>query len=79
MSLQYERITELCEQLKFARLGADWSALAQSAANDGASFADFLEKVLTSERMAREERKRVTMLRLATLPAIKTLDQFDWS
>ena len=48
MSLQHERIAELCEQLKFARLGSEWPALAQDAASDGASFADFLEKVLAS-------------------------------
>lgn len=79
MSLQHERIAELCEQLKFARLGSDWPALAQDAAQAGASFADFLEKVLASEQMAREERKRTVLSRLATMPAIKTLEQFDWS
>ena len=79
MTLQHDRITELCEQLKFARLAADWPALAQDAARDSASFADFLEKVLVSENVARDERKRLTLTRLATMPAIKTLEQFDWS
>jgi DNA replication protein DnaC len=79
MSLQHDRIVELCEQLKFARLGNDWPALAQDAARDGASFADFLEKVLASEHVARDERKRMVLLRLATMPGIKTLEQFDWS
>jgi len=79
MSLQHERIAELCEQLKFARLGSEWPALAQDAARDGASFADFLEKVLASEQVAREERKRTVLMRLATMPTIKTLDQFDWA
>lgn len=79
MSLQHDRIAELCEQLKFARLGSDWPALAQDAARDGASFADFLEKVLASEQVAREERKRTVLMRLATMPTIKTLEQFDWA
>ncbi|MCS4511930.1 IS21-like element helper ATPase IstB [Xylophilus ampelinus] len=79
MSLQHDRIAELCEQLKFARLGSDWPALAQDAARDGASFADFLEKVLASEQVAREERKRAVLMRLATMPTIKTLEQFDWA
>jgi DNA replication protein DnaC len=79
MSLQHDRIAELCEQLKFARLGSDWPALAQDAARDGASFADFLEKVLASEQVAREERKRTVLMRLATMPSIKTLEQFDWT
>ena len=79
MSLQHDRIAELCEQLKLARLATDWPALAQDAARDSASFADFLEKVLVSENLARDERKRTTLTRLATMPAIKTLEQFDWS
>ena len=79
MSLQHARIAELCEQLKFARLGSDWPALAQDAARAEASFADFLERVLASEVSAREERKRTVLLRLATLPAIKTLEQIDWA
>ncbi|WP_045770975.1 IS21-like element helper ATPase IstB [Xanthomonas albilineans] len=79
MDLQCARIAALCEQLKLARLGSDWPALAQAAACEGASFADFLEKVLTSEQLAREERKRMVLTRLATMPSIKTLEQFDWT
>ena len=79
MNLQHERIAQLCEQLKFNRLGSEWPALAQDAARDGASFADFLEKVLASEQVAREERKRTVLMRLATMPSIKTLEQFDWT
>lgn len=79
MSLQTDRIVDLCEQLKLARLATDWPALAQDAARDNASFADFLEKVLISENLARDERKRTTLTRLATMPAVKTLEQFDWS
>lgn len=32
MSLQHQRIGELCEQLKFARLASEWPALAQDVA-----------------------------------------------
>lgn len=48
----------LCEQLKLARLGANWPALAQDEANYRASFADFREKVLASEPVARNEQTR---------------------
>ena len=78
-TLQAERIAALCEQLKLARLSAEWPALAQDAARSQASFADFLERVLASEIVARDERRTTTLLRLATMPAIKTLEQFDWS
>ena len=33
---------------------------------------------LNAERQAREERKRQTLLKLATLPAVKTLEQYDF-
>jgi len=78
MNLQNERIAHLCEQFKFARLAAQWPALAQEAARTEASFADFLEQVLASEVVARNERRNMTLLKLATMPALKTLEQFDW-
>lgn len=78
MNLQHERIAELCAQMKFARLGTDWPALAQRASQSEASYADFLESALGAEHAAREERKRQTLLKLATLPAIKTLEQYDF-
>lgn len=79
MNLQQERIASLCERLKMACLGAEWPALAQQAARAEASFADFLEKVLECESAAREQRKRSTLLKLATMPTVKTLEQFDWA
>ena len=45
MNLQHQRITELYGQPKLARLGVQWPALAQDAARQEASFADFLECV----------------------------------
>jgi DNA replication protein DnaC len=79
VSLQHERIAALCEQLKFARLHSEWPALAQDAARGEASFADFLEKVLACELAGRNERRCAVLLNLATMPALKTLEQFDWS
>jgi DNA replication protein DnaC len=79
MNLQHERIAHLCEQFKFSRLATQWPALAQEAARSEASFADFLEQVLASEIMARDERRNSTLLKLATMPAVKTLEQFDWA
>jgi DNA replication protein DnaC len=78
MNLQHERISLLCERLKLERVSADWSHLAQSAADGKASFGEFLERVLTAEADAREERKRSILLKLATLPAVKTLEQYDF-
>lgn len=79
MSLQPERIAQLCESLKLPAIGAEWSACAQKAAREETSFADFLEAVLNTERAARTERVRQTLLKLATLPTVKTLESYDFS
>jgi len=79
MNLQHDRIASLCEQLKFARLQSEWPAVAQDAAHKQLGFADFLERLLDVEARARHERKVSTLMKLATLPAVKTLEQFDWS
>lgn len=79
MNLQHERIQALCEQLKFASLQTDWPAIAQDAAREQTSFADFLERLLGAEARARQERKVATLMNMATMPAIKTLEQIDWT
>lgn len=79
MNLQHQRIAALCEQLKMACLATEWPALAQQAARDEASFADFVEKLLQCESAAREQRKRTTLMKLATMPTVMTLEQFDWA
>ena len=78
MSLQQERISALCSGLKLERMAAEWPALAQQAAGAEGSYADFLEKLLSAEIAARGERTRQTLLNLATLPAAKTLEQYDF-
>lgn len=79
MSLQQQRIAALCEELKLPAVGVEWSALAQRAADEQASFADFLTSLLEAEQAARTERIRQTLLKLATLPAVKTLEGYDFS
>jgi len=79
MNLQHQRIAALCEQLKLAGLNAQWPALAQDAAREESSFADFLEKLLASELVLRDERRTTTLMKRAPWRAVKTLEQFDWS
>lgn len=79
MNLQHDRITALCAELKLHRIAGDWAAIAQEAARTEASFGDFVERLLQSETEARTERQRHTLLKLATLPAVKTLEQFDFA
>lgn len=79
MNLQHQRIEALCAQLKFATLHTEWPAIAQHAAREQMSLADFLERLLDAEAKGRHERKVSTLMKLATMPALKTLEQFDWN
>lgn len=79
MNLQHDRIRALCASLKLDQVASAWPALAARAAEQDASLADFLEQLLSSEQDARHERTRQTLLNLATLPAIKTLEQYDFT
>ena len=78
MNLQQERIATMCAQLRLARVATDWSALAQEAAGNQASYAEFLERLLSAENDARVQRQREALLKIATLPGIKTLEQYDF-
>ena len=78
MSLQQERIAELCESLKLGGIAAHWRAEAQDAAKREASFADFLERLLGAANAARDERRVSTLMMLVTMPVVKTLNDFDW-
>lgn len=42
-------------------------------------FAQFLERVLAAEADARDRRSRDVLLKLATLPSLKTLEQYDFA
>jgi hypothetical protein len=62
MNLQHERIAAICTKLKLERIAAEWPSLAQQAAHDKTSFAEFLERLLMIENGARLERQRQTPL-----------------
>lgn len=79
MNLQHERIATMCMKLKLERVAVEWTPLAQEAARNEASYAEFLERLLTIENDARGERQRQMLLKLATLPAVKTLEQYDFA
>ena len=49
MNLQHERIAALCTKLKLERIATEWTPLAQEAARNEASFAEFLERLLMIE------------------------------
>lgn len=79
MNLQHARIGELCQSLRLEKVASEWPHLAEQAARDQQSFAEFLERLLHRELEARGERTRATLLKLASLPAVKTLEQYDFA
>ena len=79
MSLVTERIAQHCRRLKLIHLATEWPAIAEACAKSEDSLADFMDKLLAAECTAREQRTREAMLKLATLPAIKTLEAFDFA
>jgi len=79
VNLVHERIALLCDRLHLSEVGANWSAIADESARTEHSLAEFLERLLSVEVTARDQRVRETMLRLATLPSIKTIEQYDFA
>lgn len=79
MNLLHDQIAELCAALKLERLATDWHGIAQRAAAQDLGYAQFLRDVLSAELDARTERQRQTLLKMATLPAVKTFEQFDFN
>src|SRR5208282_4628394 len=79
MSIQHERLVDLCNELRLGGVAAEYSALAQNAAEKGTSFTDFVEELLVAERESRLARARELFARVTGFPAIKTLDQYDFN
>ncbi|MFL9966519.1 IS21-like element helper ATPase IstB [Paraburkholderia sediminicola] len=78
MTPQLERLTVLCKQLNLLHLPTQIAHLGQMAAKRELGYLDLLEQALKDEAMARAERMRRMLTRLAGFPAIKTLDEFDF-
>src|SRR5262249_30736358 len=79
MNIQHQRVVELCNELRLGGVAAQYSALAQNAAEKRLSFTDFVEELLAAERESRRARARELFARIAGFPAIKTLDQYDFA
>jgi DNA replication protein DnaC len=79
MNLQHERIAALCAQLKLECIASGWGPQAQRAATADSSMADFLEQLLQAELSARETCKRQVLTKMAALPGLKTLEQYDFT
>jgi len=77
MNMQSERIQALCERLGLNGIITSYSNIAQAAANEKQSYADFLEKILEEEDSIRKTNGKKMLLRMASFPYVKTYEQFD--
>lgn len=79
MNLQHERLLSLCETLNLPFIAQGYAVASQTAAEQQTTYSDFLEGLLRTEAAGRQVRKQSMLTRLAGFPAIKTLDDFDYS
>ncbi len=79
MNLQQERMLALCEGLNLPFIAQGYPAAAQTAAKAEMAYSDFLEGLLKAEATGRQVRKQSMLTRMASFPAIKTLDDFDYA
>ena len=77
--MQHQRFIELCNELRLGGIAAQYTVLAQKAAEQQLSFTDFAGELLVAERESRRARARELFARVAGFPAIKTLDQNDFN
>ena len=69
----------LCDRLNLPFMAQSDVAAAQEAAGQESAYSDFLEGLLQAETAGRQVRKQNMLTRLAGFPAIKTLEEFDYS
>jgi DNA replication protein DnaC len=79
MELLQQRIEQWCERLKLTQISCAWPDIASKAVDEQISLGDFLERVLASECEARDRRSREILLKLASLPSVKTLESYDFA
>lgn len=79
MNLQTERLSALCEPLKLQSMAINAPQIAQEAAKEEWDYLTFFERLLESESSERANKRQTMFTRMAGFPAIKTLDEFDYS
>jgi len=77
--LTYERLQENLQRLKLTRAAEVLDTIVSQSENSGGSYLSFLDHLL-EEEVAAKERKRInTAMRIAGLPAAKTIEEYDFS
>ena len=72
-------IEALCKELNLSTIGMRYHDIATTAAKENWQYVQFLEELLRSEVDNRLGRSTNTLTKLAGFPAIKPLEQFDYT
>lgn len=68
----------LCKELGLLALHEQYHSIGTTAASESWSYAQFLEETLRIEVEQRLIRSKTTLIKFASFPVIKTLEQFDY-
>jgi DNA replication protein DnaC len=77
--IELERIDNLCQKLAMGTMATHLAHVAEEAVRREWSYQAFFEKMLQAEYRERQERSRVLLTKIAGFPAIKTIDQYDFT
>ena len=77
--IDLERIDDLCQRLALGTMVTQLPHVAEEAVRREWSYQEFFERLLQAEFRERQERSRVLLTKTAGFPAIKTLDQYDFT
>jgi len=74
-----EEILNLCRSLKLSTVAEEYHTIATTAAKESWQYIQFLHELLKLESDNRMDRSKSVLTKLASFPAIKTLEQFDYT
>ena len=76
--MEQERIQQLCEVLQLEFIKLHYDTFAQEAAKKESSYSEYLENLLKEEHHCRQLRSQQMLTKLATFPAFKSLETYDF-
>jgi len=79
MELNTTTIASLCDELKLTTIQEQYNDISLLAAKENWNYSQYLEELLKMEFNNRMDRSKYTLTKLAGFPAIKTIEQFDYT
>ncbi len=79
MNPQLERVTRHLTRLQLVGTRERLDTLLQQAAREEVSYLDFLDRVLTEEVAAKDEKRTRMGVQIAHFPLKRTLEDFDFA